>query len=189
MSNKKGVGSDSGALFVDQPMRDYVIVFGAAVRANGKPSLALRRRIDRAAGLAAEHPDAMIMPTGGTGEHGAAEAKVIKQTLVDAGIAARRIVVEPCGRDTLESIRLCDRLLRKRGDCGRVIVCTSRYHQPRCALLFRLLGWNVLSPKMTAGIGRLRRRTYARMIAREMLALPYDAMLLLTGWRAFSLRD
>lgn len=160
-------------------MRDYIIVFGAAVRANGRPSLALRRRIDRAAALAAEHPRAMIMPTGGTGEHGPAEANVMKRVLVDAGISARRIIVEPCGRDTLESILLCDRLLKQRGDCGRVIVCTSRYHQPRCALLFRLLGWKVMSPRMASGTGRLRRRTYGRMIAREALALPYDAMLLL----------
>jgi uncharacterized SAM-binding protein YcdF (DUF218 family) len=160
-------------------MRDYVIVFGAAVRPGGTPSLALRRRIDRAAAWAREHPASIVMPTGGAGEHGPAEAKVMKQALVDAGIPARRIVVESCGRDTLESIRLCDRLLRKRGDCGRVVVCTSRYHQPRCALLFRLLGWKVLAPPMTAGTGRLRRRTYARMIAREVLALPYDAMLLL----------
>lgn len=178
-NKKQGVGSDSGALFVDQSMRDYVIVFGAAVRPGGTPSLALRRRIDRAASWAREHPTSLIMPTGAAGEYGPAEARVMKQALIDAGIPARRIVVEPHGRDTLESIRLCDRLLRKRGDCGRVVVCTSRYHQPRCALLFRLLGWKVLSPRMAMGIGRLRRRTYGRMIAREVLALPYDALLLL----------
>ena len=124
-------------------MRDYVIVFGAAVRPNAKPSLALRRRIDSAAAGAREHPRAMIMPTGGTGTHGPAEAAVMKQALVDGGIPARRIVPECEGRDTLESILLCDRLLKKRGDCERIVVCTSRYHQPRCALLFRLLGYRV----------------------------------------------
>ncbi|MEP7129574.1 MAG: YdcF family protein [Sphingomicrobium sp.] len=137
-------------------MRDYIIVFGAAVRANGKPSLVLRRRINRAAAWARAHPDAMIMPTGGTGEHGPAEAAVMKQALVQAGIATRRIVPECEGRDTLESIRLCDRLLRERGDCARVVVRTSRYHQPRCALLFRLLGWTALAPKSGRSTGRLK---------------------------------
>jgi len=160
-------------------VRDYIIVFGAAVRPNGKPSLALRRRIDSAASWAREHPSAMIMPTGGTGTHGRAEAAVMKQVLVDAGIPARRIVPECEGRDTLESIRLCDRLLKRRGDCERIVVCTSSYHQPRCALLFRLLGYRVVSVRMTTGRGHLRRRTYGRMLAREALALPYDAMLLL----------
>lgn len=160
-------------------MRDYVIVFGAAVRPNGKPSLALRRRIDSAAAWARQHPDSFVMPTGGAGEHGPAEAKVMKLTLVEAGIPARRIVVEPEGRDTLESIRLCDRLLKRRGDCRRVVICTSRYHQPRCALLFRLLGYKAVVMPMTKSIGRMRRRTYGRMMAREIVALPYDALLLL----------
>ena len=160
-------------------MRDYIIVFGAAVRPNGRPSLALRRRIAGAAAWAREQPSAMIMPTGGAGTHGPADAAVMKRALVEAGIPARRIVPECEGRDTLESIRLCDRLLRKRGDCERVVVCTSRYHQPRCALLFRLLGYRVVSARMATGRGHLRRRTYGRMLAREALALPYDAMLLL----------
>jgi vancomycin permeability regulator SanA len=160
-------------------MRDYVIIFGAAVRPNGKPSLALRRRIDRASAWAREHPGAMIMPTGGVGRHGQSEAAVMKRALREAGIAARRIVIEPAGRDTLESIRLCDRLLRARGDCRRVVICTSRYHQPRCALLFRLLGYEVVVPSMPKARGRLSRRSYGRMLARELLALPYDALLVL----------
>jgi len=172
-------GSDSDTPFVRRFVRDYIIVFGAAVRPNGKPSLALRRRIDGAASWAREYPSAMIMPTGGAGTHGPAEAAVMKRALVDAGIPARRIVPECEARDTLESIRLCDRLLRKRGDCDRIVVCTSRYHQPRCVLLFRLLGYSVVSAKMTTGRGYLRRLTYSRMLAREVLALPFDAILLL----------
>jgi uncharacterized SAM-binding protein YcdF (DUF218 family) len=161
-------------------VHDYIVIFGAAVRANGKPSLALRRRIDRAAALARAIPTAMIMPTGGTGEHGPAEAKVMRRALIEAGVARRRIVIEPNGRDTLESVRMCNRALRERGDCGRVIICTSGYHQLRCAMLFRLLGWRVQCPQMTRDTGRVRRRTYGRMIVRELFALPYDALLLLT---------
>lgn len=164
-------------------MRDYVIVFGAAVRPNGKPSLALRQRIDRAAAWASEHPRSIIIATGGKGEHGPAEAQVMKRALADAGISARRILLEPKARDTLESIRLCDRLLRERGDCERVIVCTSRYHQPRCALLFRLLGYQVVMPTGRMSLRRVRRRTVGRMVFREVLALPYDALLLLAGKR------
>lgn len=160
-------------------MRDYVVIFGAAVRSNGRPSLALRRRIDSAAAWARAHPAAMIVPTGGAGRQGPAEAKVMKQALIDAGIPARRIIIEPNGRDTLESIRLCNRLLRQREDCRQVVVCTSRYHQPHCALLFRLLGYKVAVPDVVSSRGRLRRRTYGLMLVRELLALPYDAILLL----------
>lgn len=164
-------------------MHDYVTVFGAAFRPNGRPSLALRRRIDGAAAWARENPNAIVMPTGGAGEHGPPEAVVMKQALTAAGVSPRRIVLESDGRDTLESIRLCDRILRERGDCRRVVVCTSSYHQPRCALLFRLLGYKVVMPAVSNGLGRLRRRTYGRMLAREMVALPYDAALLLARRR------
>ena len=164
-------------------MRDYIVIFGAAVRPNGKPSLALRRRIDRAAAWARAHPSAMIVPTGGAGEHGPPEAKVMRRALIDSGIAARRIVMEPEGRDTLESVLLCDRLLRARADCRRLVVCTSAYHQLRCGLLFRLLGYEVVAPKASSSLGRMAWKTYGRMLAREFIALPYDAMLLLVGKR------
>ena len=161
------------------PQRPYIIVFGAAVRANGRPSLALRRRIDAAVRWADEHPEAMVMPTGGVGAAGPPEAQVMRDALVEAGIAHHRIVMESCGRDTLEQIRLCHALLAERGDCERILCCTSAYHQPRCALLLRLLGYKVATPKMTASHGRLSRKTYVRMVLKEVVALPYDATLLL----------
>lgn len=159
--------------------RDYVIVFGAAVRASGRPSAALRRRIDAAAGWAHEHPDAMIMPTGGVGADGPAEAEVIMACLVAAGIEPRRIIMEGCGRDTLESIERCNRLLRDRGDCRRVICCTSAYHQPRCTLLLRLLGHEVVVPTMPKSREKLSRFGYVRLVMKEVAALPFDAALLL----------
>ena len=164
--------------------RDYVVIFGAAVRPGGRPSPALRQRIDGALAWARDHPAAMLLPTGGVGTHGPAEAVVMKRVLVEAGIAPSRIIVERQGRDTLESVRLCHRILQKRGDCRRVICCTSRYHQPRCALLFRLLGYSVVVPDVPNRMGRMSRRTYGRMVAREMAATPYDGLLLLLGGTA-----
>ena len=160
-------------------MTDYIIVFGAAVRPNGRPSAALRRRIDLAARWERDNPGAMVIATGGVGRHGPAEAKVIKDALVASGIAARRIILEPRARDTLESVRRCHRLLMERGDCERVICCTSSYHQPRCALLLRLLGYTVISPAISMSRSRLKRRVYSRLILKEVIATPYDAALLM----------
>lgn len=161
--------------------RDYIVIFGAAVRPGGRPSPALRQRIEGALAWARDHPPAMLLPTGGVGAHGPAEAVVMKRVLVEAGIAASRIIVERQGRDTLESVRLCHRILQQRGDCRRIVCCTSRYHQPRCALLFRLLGYSVVVPDVPNRMGRMSRRTYGRMVAREMAATPYDGLLLLLG--------
>ncbi len=160
-------------------MRDYVIIFGAAVRPNGRPSAALRRRVDVAIRWARGDPNAMIIPTGGLGINGPAEAEVMKGLLITAGIKPSRIVLEAHGRDTLESIRRCHSILQRRGDCRRVICCTSSYHQPRCAFLFRLLGYKAIVPEVSGSLGRLRRRTYARLLVKEALTLPYDAALIL----------
>src|SRR6476646_6530198 len=93
------------------PKRDYVLVFGAAVRRNGRPSAALRGRIDSAAAWAKANPSSIVVPTGAVGENGPAEAKVIKRALIDSGVPARRIIMELKGRDTLESVRYCHRLM------------------------------------------------------------------------------
>lgn len=169
-------------------LKEYVIVFGAAVRRNGNPSAALRLRINLAVKWARENPDSIVLPTGGAGKHGPAEARVMRRALIDAGIASDRIIVEPRGRDTLESVRLCDRLLRERNDCRRVVCCTSRYHQPRCALLFRLLGYEVVLPEAPTSLRQLRRRSYARLILKEIVATPYDALLLLRRKAAVAYR-
>lgn len=123
------------------------------------------------------------MPTGGVGREGPAEAEAMREILIGAGIAPDRVVAETRGRDTLESVRLCDAILRRRGDCGRIICCTSTYHQPRCALLFRLLGYAVVLPGMPSGWGRLSTAKYVRSVLKEVLATPYDAMLLLARRR------
>ena len=166
--------------------RDYIVVFGAAVSADGRPSPTLAHRIDGAAAWALAHPDAMLIATG-LGRRGPAEACVMAELLRAKGVAADRILIEPRGRDTLESVRLCDALLRERGDWARLVCCTSGFHQPRCALLFRLLGYEVLLPPMPDSWGRLGVLKYGRLVLKEVVATPYDSLLLL-GRRALGRR-
>lgn len=163
----------------ERKRKDYIVIFGAAVRPGGRPSPALRHRIEGALAWARDNPAAMIMPTGGIGKYGPAEAIAMKRALVDAGVAPSRIIVERHGRDTLESVRLCHRLLQERGDCRRIVCCTSTYHQPRCVLLFRLLGYTVVVPKVPNTMGRMSRKTYGRLVVREFAATPYDSLLLM----------
>jgi uncharacterized SAM-binding protein YcdF (DUF218 family) len=158
--------------------RDYVLVFGAAVRPNGRPSAALRRRISSAAAWAQQHPRSIVVPTGAAGEYGPAEARVVKEALLAEGVSSSRIVMELEGRDTLQSVQLCHKLIQRRGDCDRIVCCTSRYHQPRCALLLRLLGYRVVLPKIPIRRGRLSGLALTRLYVRELAALPFDSFLL-----------
>ena len=159
-------------------MRDYAIIFGARV-SRGRPSPTLRRRIEGALAYGEGRPDLVFLPTGGVGEAGEAEAEVVARVLAEAGIPPHRILIEPRGRDTLESVRFCDAILRERGDCRSLACCTSAYHQPRCALLLRLLGWPVVVPRVPGDRGRLALRSLAFQLAREAAATPYDTLLLL----------
>jgi vancomycin permeability regulator SanA len=165
-------------------VKDYAIIFGAAVWDDGRLSPTLRRRVQGALAWAQEHPGGLLMPTGGIGPSGLTEAEAMQRDLLIAGIEAERIIPETHGHDTLESVRLCDAILRRRGDCRSVAICTSPFHQPRCALLFRLLGYRVERPPMPSDRGRLLKRRYAQYVLKELFATPYDALLLLLQRKA-----
>ncbi|MEO6218478.1 MAG: YdcF family protein [Sphingomonas sp.] len=160
-------------------MKDYAIIFGAAVREDGQLSPTLCRRVQGALAWAQDHPDGLLIPTGGIGPSGLTEAEAMQRDLLIAGIAPERIIPETQGHDTLASVELCDAILRQRGDCRSVAICTSTFHQPRCALLFRLLGYRVERPPMPSDRGRVLKRKYARYVLKEIFATPYDALLLL----------
>ena len=102
----------------------------------------------------------------------------MRKALIDSGVPASRIVMELRGEDTLQSVRLCHQLIERRGDCNRVVCCTSRYHQPRCALLLKMLGYRVVLPPVAMTRGRLSWFGFARLFVRELAAVPYDALLL-----------
>jgi len=160
-------------------VKDYAIIFGAAVWEDGRLSPTLRRRVQGALAWAQEHPEGILIPTGGIGPSGLTEAEAMQRDLLIAGIEASRVIPETQGHDTLESVRLCDAILRQRGDCRNIAICTSPFHQPRCALLFRLLGYRVTCPPMPSDRGRLLKRRYAQYVLKEFFATPYDALLLL----------
>jgi uncharacterized SAM-binding protein YcdF (DUF218 family) len=155
-----------------------IIIFGAAVRPDGSPSPALRRRVEAAARFGAQRPDALYLPTGGQGRHGEAESTVMARLLRELGAAPARILEEPTGTDTLSSVRACERLLRDLGHAGPVFAATSRYHLPRCLLLLRLAGVQARPVPIGPSAGdRWTRRWYWRL--REVPAVPYDAALML----------
>jgi uncharacterized SAM-binding protein YcdF (DUF218 family) len=165
----------------------YFIIFGAAVRDDGRPSGTLRRRVESALRAGRGEANPIFVPTGGAGKNGFVEAEAMRDLLRAAGAPAADILLEPNARDTLESVRFVDALLRTQGCVERVVPCTSRYHLPRCWLLLRLAGWPVRLAPMQGDLGRLPARRLARFWLKELVATPYDAALLL-AWRMFRRR-
>ncbi|MEN0075863.1 MAG: YdcF family protein [Paracraurococcus sp.] len=155
-----------------------IIIFGAAVRPDGSPSPALRRRVEAAHRFGARRPDPLYLPTGARGRYGEAESRVMARLLRELGVLPGAILEEPTGTDTLSSVRACRDLLRARGHRGPVHAATSRYHLPRCVLLLRLAGLAARPvPIGASGNVGLAQRWFWRL--REIPAIPYDAALLL----------
>lgn len=146
-----------------------IVVFGAAVRADGSPSPTLARRVGYAAAAAERDPAGDLFCSGGVGRYGPSEASVMADMLSGA-VSRERIHLDESSRDTLETVRAAVRFMRAHGytDC---LSCTDSFHQPRVAMLFRLHGVRCRSiPFPNRGPRRLRLKLWLR----EVAALPYD---------------
>jgi vancomycin permeability regulator SanA len=153
------------------------VIMGAAVRPDGSPSGAMRRRVEAAFALGRAASDAFYLATGGQGRFGPPEATVMTSLLEVAGVTNDHILVDTEAHDTLSSVLNCARILKTRS-FDSVIVCTDRYHVPRCRLLFWMLGIRTTKQVMPSGVGTAGLPRWIYYYLRECLALPWDAMLL-----------
>jgi uncharacterized SAM-binding protein YcdF (DUF218 family) len=184
MSRKPWLAGPRFAGYLPEPMSDtqapgaVIVIFGAAVRPDGRPSTALRRRVFAAARFGAALRAPLYLPTGARGRHGPPEATVMAALLRRLGVAPERIIEECDGIDTLSSVRAVHALLRAHGIIAPVYAATSAYHLPRCVLLLRLAGLHARAcpPHRAPAAQRLGQRWYWRL--RELPAIPYDAALL-----------
>jgi uncharacterized SAM-binding protein YcdF (DUF218 family) len=161
----------------DPGMPDAIIViFGAAVRPDGRPSQTLRYRVEAAARFGKRFDRPLFIPTGAKGRHGEAEAAVMARLLIDAGFPVETIQEEKTATDTLSSVRAVARMV---GGHSPVYACTSAYHLPRCLVLLRMAGIRARAcpPPPVPAATSYWLRWYWRL--RETPALPYDALLML----------
>ncbi len=69
-----------------------IVIFGAAVRPDGKPSQTLRHRVEAAARFGKRFARPLFIPTGGQGRFGDAEAAVMTRLLREAGFSEASIL-------------------------------------------------------------------------------------------------
>lgn len=152
------------------------MILGAAVWADG-PSPTLRKRTDHAATVWHQRPQAHLVPCGGVGAHGPAEARVMRDLLIAAGVSPDRIRIEDQSTSTLENIRNARPILRELG-ARRVTIVTDLTHAPRAAMVARHFGLRVQTdcPPWSAG----GTAAQAKQVLREACALPVYAWRLRT---------
>jgi uncharacterized SAM-binding protein YcdF (DUF218 family) len=159
-----------------KPADAVIIIFGAAVRPDGRASQTLLCRVQAAAAFGRRFATPLFIPTGGKGRYGEAEATVMARLLNDAGFADDSIMREATGTDTLSSVRAVAQMVR---GYDRVYACSSAYHLPRCLMLLRLAGIRAQAcppPRVPAATSHWL-RWFWRL--RETPALPYDGLLML----------
>tara|TARA_B100000575_G_scaffold271451_2_gene252756 strand:- start:1079 stop:1648 length:570 start_codon:yes stop_codon:yes gene_type:complete len=114
---------------------DVLVVPGCAVRHDGSPSSALRRRTLRAVALwKAEHAP-LLLVTGGVGKFPPSEAEVAASVAMEAGVPNRAILLESNSTSTEENARFAAQLLPNPRNLS-IVVVTDGYHTWRCKRLF-----------------------------------------------------
>ena len=112
-----------------------VIVLGCQVLDDGRPSLMLQNRIDAAYDYLSAHPDAVCIASGGqSGSAPLSEARCIRDTLADMGIAPSRLRMEERSRSTEENLTFSAALIREEGLPAAAVIASDGFHQLRAAI-------------------------------------------------------
>lgn len=118
---------------------DAVVVLGAEVLPESRPSTALRRRVEHGVATMRRTGAPILVVCGGVGRRPPAEAVVMAGIAEHLGVARDRIVLEDRSRSTLEQAEEVAALARAAA-WHIVVVVTDRYHLPRAVHLFRRAG-------------------------------------------------
>ncbi|CAI3937965.1 DUF218 family (ElyC) (PDB:3CA8) (PUBMED:24391520) [Commensalibacter communis] len=137
-----------------------ILVFGAALNADGTPKRALMMRIYAAIAYGKLCVSPLYIVTGGNPQKEITEAEVMKQLLIENGVLEEQIICETQATKTIQSVVLCSALLKKLGFIPkqtRLVVVSNAYHLPRCCWLLFLLGWRT---RAVAALGNASRHFY-----------------------------
>lgn len=115
-----------------------MVILGCQVKPWG-PSILLQDRINKAADYLKDHPDVVVVASGGQGpdEH-MSEAQAIHDALVEQGIDPNRILQEDGSYNTIQNLRYSMALLEENGyDIeDDIVVVSNGFHLTRVRMLW-----------------------------------------------------
>ncbi|WP_460809621.1 SanA/YdcF family protein [Microlunatus endophyticus] len=140
------------------------IVFGALTYADGTPSSFLRGRLDLGLELLRRKKIDSILVSGDHDAEFYDETAAMRDYLVDHGVPANRIIVDPYGFDTYDTV------VRARDVYGAVAatMITQSYHLPRAVATARAVGLDAVGVGDTSV--RVRRIAWTKGLIRDQLA-------------------
>lgn len=122
---------------------DYLVVLGAGLNGT-RPSLALQTRLETALAYLQQHPDLLVVVTGGQGPgESVSEAEAMGAYLIHQGLAQERLLYEARSTSTMENFSYTRALLASPGrETGvRINLVTSDFHLLRARLLAQRNGF------------------------------------------------
>jgi len=143
---------------------DYVIILGAKVE-GFEPSLALKYRIEAAAGYMIENCESVALATGGQGiDECISEAEVIAKGLIALGVEPSRILIESESTSTKENFSYGLRVIEKAGGSTTscIVIVSSKYHVLRAKKLAEAVGYKNISTTGCPSMNYLIPHYYAR---------------------------
>lgn len=146
---------------------DAVVVFGARVYPNGKPSLALADRVRTASRLVTSGEAEWLVVSGGPGDRGTHETLAMRRLAIRMGVPPERILVDRQGLTTHDTVQNSVPMLERIG-AKRVLAVSHFYHLPRIKLAYQRAGIDVYTVPATE-TRRLRKLPW--FMAREVAAL------------------
>ena len=112
---------------------EYLLVLGARVYEDGRPSAALAARLDTAYDFMQEHTEVTAILCGGQGSNEPCpEAEAMYDYMVAKGMDADRLLLEDKSSNTIQNIENARALI---GDGHKTAVVTSDYHLARARVL------------------------------------------------------
>lgn len=119
---------------------DTAVVLGNKVELDGQPSNRLQARLDKAAELYEEGYFEYIVVSGGIGEEGFDEAKVMKEYLVNKAIPAEIILEDSNGYNSYMTAENTSAIMKDL-NLESVLVISQYFHISRTKLAFTKLGF------------------------------------------------
>ncbi len=149
---------------------DVGVVLGTKVERDGKPSPAMRARLDEAIRLYRQGYFRTVLVSGGFGKEGFDEATVMKRYLVARQIPEAAIVVDSHG-DTTEATAQNSARWMLEHHASSALVVSQYYHLSRTRLAFERCG----VAKVYSAHGRL-------FLWRDVYAVPRDVVGYYSYW-------
>ena len=115
---------------------DCILVLGAGVRENGRPSDMLAERLDASVALYFAGAAPKLLMSGDHGRVGYDEVNVMKDHAIAAGVPSEDVFMDHAGFSTYESLYRARDVFQAR----RVLIVTQEYHLYRALYIARALG-------------------------------------------------